>query len=824
MMHFMDEINEELQRKLAVYIRAHQDQHGGWPLFHGGDPDISCTVKAYYALKLAGDDASSDHMLKAKALVLSLGGAAKVNVFTRICLAMFQQIPWRGVPFIPVEIMYLPKWFPFHLSKVSYWSRTVMVPLFVLCSLKSKARNPLKISINELFVVPPTQEKNYFPVRSTLNKFILQLERIGFRMESLIPDFIRKKALQKAENWIIERLNGTAGLGAIFPAMINAYEALDQLGYEPEHPFRVAAKEALENLMVIRNEDAYCQPCMSPVWDTLLTVCALDEAHQGETAVDSGLVWLKNQQLLDFAGDWSHNRPKLRPGGWPFQYKNDHYPDLDDTAFAGYTMARVDKQSYVSNISRAAEWTAGLQSKNGGFASFDADNTYYYLNEIPFADHGALLDPPTSDVSARCLMLLSEFKEEPSYAAMCERCLEYLSNEQEKDGSWFGRWGTNHIYGTWSVLIALECYGLNKQDARIQKATKWLKSIQRADGGWGEDNYSYHDTSTVGKAGKSTCFQTSWAILALLSAGEFASVAVEKGVRYLIKHQKDHGFWSDPEFTAPGFPKVFYLKYHGYNKYFPLWALARYRNELRGRRGYANSLPVKIGILVPLPQELKSLTPQRIQWGNFINISEHILVGRTGIGQSNTLRAVNQLLSFGVDHLIGWGTTAGLSPTAIEGDLLIPDAIMIGDKKYPTDQTFNVKILSHLPKGVRWHKGLIYASNDILGSVESKQELFARSHCLGADMESGVLAEAAAERKIPFNVIRSVSDPVNLGLPTPVMDSISESGDFILPSFIQSALLNPGDWGGIIKLARNFRKAQKSLNIVAEILKEGTWK
>lgn len=580
MMHYMDEIEPVLQSKMAVYIRNRQNSEGGWPLFFNGSSDLSCSVKAYFALKLAGDDPNQEHMRKARKLILSLGGAARCNVFTRIALAMFQQLPWRGVPFIPVEIMLLPKWFPFHLLKVSYWSRTVMVPLFILCSLKARARNPEGIDIKELFTTPPDQEKKYFEVRSPLNRLVLALERVGFRLESLIPDAMRTKALKKAENWMVERLNGTSGLGAIFPAMINAYEALDILGYSTEHPYRKDAKSALEKLLVIGPEEAYCQPCVSPVWDTLLSVCALQETGDVDQHTIRGLDWLKKEQLLTNNGDWSFSRPHLEGGGWPFQFKNDHYPDLDDTAFVGYAMLRSGNKEYLHNIKRAARWTAGLQCRNGGFAAFDVDNTHYYLNEIPFADHGALLDPPTSDVSGRCLMFLGLLKDDPYFNEVCDQCYNYILQEQEPDGSWFGRWGTNYIYGTWSVLIALESYGIDKNHHTIRKAIIWLKSKQRSDGGWGEDNYSYHDPCYSGKAEKSTSFQTAWALMALLSAGDNNSEALQKGVGYLIRHQTDNGFWSDPEFTAPGFPKVFYLKYHGYNKYFPLWALARYRNEV----------------------------------------------------------------------------------------------------------------------------------------------------------------------------------------------------------------------------------------------------
>lgn len=584
MMHYMDEIDEVLQEKMAVYLRRRQNNEGGWPLFYGGEMDLSCSVKAYFALKMAGDQPDEPHMSRARDAILERGGAARSNVFTRIALALFKQIPWRGVPFIPVETMLFPKWFPFHLSKVSYWSRTVMVPLFILYSLKAKARNPRNVHVRELFVVDPEEETNYFKVRSGLNKFILLLERTGYRLERFIPDKLRKRAIKKAENWFVKRLNGVSGLGAIFPAMVNAYEALDLLGYPPEDPKMKTAKKALKKLVVSKEDEAYCQPCVSPVWDTLLASCSLLQTGNGNVrgSIEKAAEWLVQNQLYDEPGDWRAYRPNLEGGGWAFQFRNDYYPDLDDTAFAAFALYLIDPEKYKENILRAARWLRGMQSKNGGFAAFDADNTHYYLNEIPFADHGALLDPPTSDVSARCLMLFGSLDDQyPEFRKASEQVLEYLTREQEEDGSWFGRWGTNYIYGTWSVLAAFENFGISTDDPRVRRAVDWLKQKQRPDGGWGEDNWSYHDPSTAGEGDSSTSFQTAWALLGLMAGGETDSPEVRKGTQFLIQRQQTDGLWHDPEFTAPGFPKVFYLKYHGYDKYFPLWALARYRNETR---------------------------------------------------------------------------------------------------------------------------------------------------------------------------------------------------------------------------------------------------
>lgn len=585
MMHYLDDIDVELQNKMAVYLRSRQSEDGSYPLYTGGEGDISCSVKVYYALKMVGDSPDAPHMLVLKNWILAQGGAAKSNVFTRIALAIFEQLPWRGVPYIPVEIMLLPKWFPFHLDKVSYWSRTVMVPLFILCTLKAKAKNPHNIDILELFVTHPDEERHYFPERTLLNKVFLGLDQLGRRTESLIPTKMREHALQKALSWFTERLNGEDGLGGIFPAMVNAYEAMLLLGMPEDHPDVVMARKAIDKLLVINDDDAYCQPCLSPVWDTALASMALIEAdkHAFKPHLIRCFDWLKSKQLSDEPGDWQINNPGLAGGGWAFQFENPHYPDVDDTAIAGFAMAESGLPELDESIHRATNWVVGMQSKNGGFGAFDIDNTFYYLNEIPFADHGALLDPPTVDVSARCAMLMAHVadKDHPHYSDALNRTIEYIRTHQEKDGSWFGRWGTNYIYGTWSTLLGLEQTNLPKTDPMFTRSAAWLKSVQREDGGWGEDNFSYHDEINYrGRYHFSTAFQTAWAILGLIAAGEVNSPEVKAGIDFILKTQNADGLWDDPCFTAPGFPKVFYLKYHGYDKFFPLWALARYRNEL----------------------------------------------------------------------------------------------------------------------------------------------------------------------------------------------------------------------------------------------------
>jgi squalene-hopene/tetraprenyl-beta-curcumene cyclase len=585
LMHYTGEVDRTLAEKIAVYLRERQQPEGGWPLYHGGAMDLSCSVKVYYALKLAGDDPAAAHMQRARDAILGRGGAARANVFTRITLALFQQVPWRATPFIPVEAMLLPRWFPFHLSKVAYWSRTVMVPLFVLCSLKPIARNPDGLGIAELFTTPPDEERDYFPVRSGLNRVFLMMDSIGKRLERLIPRWLRERALRRAETWFVERLNAQHGLGAIFPAMVNAYEALQLLGYPADHEYCRTARQSIDDLLVVSEKSAYCQPCLPPVWDTALAALALLEAGPvGEDSAKRGLAWLDAKQLSNEPGDWRESRPHLAGGGWPFQFENAHYPDLDDTGAVVWAMKSAGRSPDEEHLSRAVNWICGMQSRNGGFGAFDVDNTHYRLNEIPFADHGALLDPPTADVSARCAIAL--WLRGESARAQFDACVDYLRREQEASGAWFGRWGTNYIYGTWSVLSAFEQIGIPGNDPAVRRAVAWLQRVQRADGGWGEHNDSYEDPASAGQASQSTAFQTAWAMIALMSAGEGHCEALARGAAYLAATQDNHGLWTEPWFTAPGFPRVFYLKYHGYSAYFPVWALARYA-RLTGARGFS---------------------------------------------------------------------------------------------------------------------------------------------------------------------------------------------------------------------------------------------
>ena len=600
LVHYLGETPDAgLERKIATYLRRRQGEHGGWPLFHGGAFDPSASVKAYFALKMIGDPPDAPHMARARAAIRDHGGAERSNVFTRMLLALFGEMPWSAVPVMPVEIALLPRWSPFHLSKVSYWTRTVLTPLLVLGALRPRARNPRAVGVAELFLAPPSslglapraphQDRMWFALFRTLES---QMRLLAPRL----PARLRRRAVEQAAAFVRARLNGEHGLGAIFPAMVNAVQMLDVLGLPPDAPEASAARRAIDRLLVDHGDEAYCQPCLSPVWDTALMCHALLEAGTPPAldAARRGLDWLLPLQILDRSGDWAARRPDVRPGGWAFQYENACYPDVDDTAVVAMAMhraAHLEPQPlpdrYADAVARAREWIVGMQGKGGGWGAFEADNTHHYLNHIPFADHGALLDPPTADVSARCLSMLAQLApgacvQRRSPAA---RALGWLLRRQEANGSWYGRWGVNYVYGTWCALCALAAAGLPPDAPPVARAARWLAYVQNPDGGWGEGGDSYRLDYAGHAWAPSTASQTAWALLGLMAAGAVDTPAVARGIAWLVDRQRADGLWDEPQHTATGFPRVFYLRYHGYARYFPLWALARYRNLRAGGSG-----------------------------------------------------------------------------------------------------------------------------------------------------------------------------------------------------------------------------------------------
>ncbi|MEM8813740.1 MAG: squalene--hopene cyclase, partial [Pseudomonadota bacterium] len=510
--HFLGEIRPEREERIARYLQRIQNLDGSWPLFHDGDGNISATVKAYWALKLIGEDIDAPHMARARAWILKQGGAARANVFTRIMLALFGQIPWRGVPVMPVEVMLLPVWFPFHLSKMAYWSRTVLVPLLVLYARKARAANPTGIDIAELFETPPEEHKvyNVNPTGSRVGNMFLALDKVLQVADPYFPKFLRNRAIRCAEAFFLERLNGEDGLGAIYPAMANAVMAMRVLGYPDDDPSMVIARQSIEKLVIEQGDEVYCQPCLSPVWDTGLAAHALLESgERDDPEIERMLDWLKDRQILDVEGDWTVRRPGVRPGGWAFQYANDHYPDVDDTAVVALAMHRQGHPKYGEAIDRACEWLVGMQSSSGGWGAFEPENEHYYLNSIPFADHGALLDPPTADVTARCVGCLAQV-DRIRYAEAIQKGIDYLKREQEADGSWYGRWGANYVYGTWSVLVALNGAGEDMSAPYVRRAVDWLKARQLPDKGWGEGLETY-EAERRAFARTSTASQTAWA-------------------------------------------------------------------------------------------------------------------------------------------------------------------------------------------------------------------------------------------------------------------------------------------------------------------------
>ncbi|MFT9026631.1 squalene--hopene cyclase [Acetobacter indonesiensis] len=586
--HYLNRIDDGLQQKIGNYLRRTQSaDHNGWALYHNGKFDLSASVKAYFALKAIGDDINAPHMQRAREAIHDHGGAERTNVFTRCQMALFGDVPWRATPVMPVELMLLPRKAFFSIWNMSYWSRTVIAPLLVLAALRPIAINPRQIHIRELFVTPPEAVKDWIrgPYRSVWGRAFKGLDAVLRPVLPFIPTKTHEKAIKAAIDFIEPRLNGEDGLGAIYPAMANVVMMYRALGVPDEDPRAVTAWKAVQKLLVIKDDEAYCQPCVSPIWDTGLSGHAMLEAASGPNGIQpeetltelrKASAWLRDKQILDVEGDWAINKPGLAPGGWAFQYGNDHYPDVDDTAVVGMLLHREGDPANAEALARARQWIIGMQSTNGGWGAFDIDNDKELLNHIPFSDHGALLDPPTADVTARCISFLAQLGN-PEDQPIIDRAIEYLRKDQEEDGSWFGRWGTNYIYGTWSVLCAFNAAGISHDDPAVVKAVEWLRSVQRPEGGWGEGCESY-EGGAHGTYGESLPSQTAWAVLGMMAAGRRDDPSVSRGIAWLAEQQDDNGEWHEDPYNAVGFPKVFYLRYHGYKQFFPLMAMARYRN------------------------------------------------------------------------------------------------------------------------------------------------------------------------------------------------------------------------------------------------------
>jgi squalene-hopene/tetraprenyl-beta-curcumene cyclase len=583
---FLGKSNDQIQTRISRYLLKAQHTDGSWPLFYDGEGNISATVKAYFALKLAGQDPESEHMRLARQWIIDQGGAEHCNVFTRITLALFGQIPWRTVPAMPAEIIWIPNWWFFSLDKVSYWSRCVIVPLLILLAYRPVYTLKKNQSIRELFIQDPDTLKNLetLSFSNPIKSVFYLLDRFIKLVQGYIPRKIRESSIQRCETWTREHMKGEGGIGAIFPAMANAVMALKLRGCTEDDPDFLRGYMAIQDLVVEKQDEIYVQPCVSPIWDTCLTLNALAEAgvSQDHPGMLKAISWLFEKQIF-FKGDWARRRPQLNCGAWAFQFENDFYPDIDDTSMVVMSLLRCNAHlnpEYFERIKQAIDWVIGMQNTDGGWGAFDLNNHYEYLNNIPFADHGALVDPSTADLTGRCIEMLIMMGYPPDYEPIA-RGLSFLKSTQEEFGGWYGRWGVNYIYGSWSVLVALAAIGEDPNQPYIRKAVSWLKSIQNEDGGWGEDCNSYDDIKDAGK-GKTTPSQTSWALLGLIAAGESDSDSVSTGIRYLVDSFDEESAWLEKYYTGTGFPRVFYLRYHGYSQYFPVWALAMYLGEQSG--------------------------------------------------------------------------------------------------------------------------------------------------------------------------------------------------------------------------------------------------
>ena len=587
--HLLDRVDRERERRAIKYLRRRQLPNGGWNLFEAGPANLSVTIKIYFAMKLAGVPVDDPAMARARERILLMGGPVKANVFTKIQLALFGEYDWNGVPTMPVEIMLLPPPFIlFNIYEISYWSRTVLVPLLIIMDRKPVKWLPPELSLDELWPVPRAQQSLRFPRmpepfswRGLFWKSFFIAMDDGLKIwERFSPRPGRKAAIEAARHWLEERLAVPGGLGGIYPAMANSILAMRLLGYSDDHPLVVGQIKEIEALAVEHDDELWYQPCPSPVWDTSLAMNALVESglSPDHEALRRAAEWLIDKQVL-VAGDWKVKRPHVQPGGWAFQFDNPFYPDLDD---AGMTLMALEKvRGLDSDRVRLAKerglgWFLGMQGQDGGWASFDADNNRLYLNHIPFADHGALLDPSTEDLTGRGLELLGTLGYGPEFEPV-ERAIEFIRHTQRHDGPWYGRWGVNYIYGTWSVLRGLAAVGVDPRHEYVQRAVRWLCARQNADGGWGETCGSYDDPEVAGH-GESLPSQTAWALLGLFAAGQTTGREVERGIEYLLSTQAADGGWDDPLWNGTGFPRVFFLKYHLYAKYFPLWALGVYRS------------------------------------------------------------------------------------------------------------------------------------------------------------------------------------------------------------------------------------------------------
>src|SRR5713101_2124505 len=575
--------------KLAKYIRRGQLPDGGWSIYPGGPSELNATSKAYFALKLAGDSTEAPHMVAAREIVHRLGGLEHTNSYVRFYLALVGAVGWELVPAIPVELMLLPNWFYINIYEMSSWTRGIVIPMAILCALRPEWRLPERARVDELFRDPTSKTAAFDWSKQLLSwkNVFLAVDR-GLKLYEKLPwKPLRQQALGEAKSWMLNHIERTEGLAAIYPAMMNSIFALMSLGHGPEDPLTWREIKEFSKFEIEEGDTIRMQPCVSPVWDTCIAMVALEEAGlpADHPALVKAAQWTLSKQILG-GGDWQVKNKDAEPGGWAFEFRNDFYPDVDDTAFVLMALQRVkypDEKRMEAALRRGVQWLLSMQNRDGGWGAFDRDNDRQILCNIPFADHNAMIDPSPADVTARVLECLGRFGW-PAEHPVVLRAVGFLTKDQSKDGSWFGRWGVNYVYGTSGVLRSLETVSLTAQDY-CQRAVIWLRTVQKADGSFGESLASYEMPSTKGQ-GPSTASQTAWGLIGLLAGADLRDPAIIKAVSYLVHQQKDDGSWSEPDFTGTGFPGVFYLKYHLYRNSFPVYALARYSNQSRSTDEY----------------------------------------------------------------------------------------------------------------------------------------------------------------------------------------------------------------------------------------------
>lgn len=582
----LEQENDPELPKIANYLRNLQNPQGGWSLFPGGPSDLSGTVKAYYALKLMGDKPHAPHMKRAREVVLKMGGAEKCNSFTKFYFAALGQISYSACPSVPPEIVFLPKWFYFNLYHVSAWTRTMILPLAFVTTLKYVRRLPDEMGMPELYIDreaanrvadrPKVLPKNWRDIFLRVDQFLKIYERMPIAA-------LREKAMKLAESWLLARMGNSEGLGAIFPPMVYMLIVFRALGYPDNDPRVAKAHKDLKDFYIEEGNTIRLQPCFSPVWDTGLAMHALAEAglEADSDAARRGIAWLLEKECR-VAADWQENCPPVEPSGWFFEYSNPHYPDVDDTAIVLACLSRLGGHAAQEAKNRGIKWLLNMQNVDGGWAAFDRTKDRPILEKIPFADHNAMQDPSCPDIAGRVLEGLGHCGIRIDHPAVGP-AIKFIRKHQDASGAWWGRWGVNYIYGTWQILTGLRAVGEDMSQAYIQRAAAWLRSVQKPDGSFGETCQTYENPSLKGR-GESTPSQTAWGAMGLMAVAGPNDPAVRKAIDWLIDHQDQDGNWEENFYTGTGFPKVFYLKYHLYRLYFPLTALSRYRRLLAAER------------------------------------------------------------------------------------------------------------------------------------------------------------------------------------------------------------------------------------------------